>query len=117
MPLTEILAALDAAPLPGALHEELHRLRPVLVNRYRRRYFLSASGHLRLTLDSDLQFHDARHTDGQLTPLPVPEPRLILELKYSPEHAEEATVATQDVPYRLVRCSKYVLGVEHLPAR
>lgn len=116
LPHARLRAALETADLPGLLRERLHGARPVLVNRYRRRYFASADGRLRLTLDTDLEFFDARHPDGLLAPVAVLAPRFILELKYPPEHAEAAAAAASELPFRLVRCSKYVLGVEHLPA-
>ncbi len=116
LPHDHLRAALEAAELPGGLHERLRGTRSVLVNRYRRRYFVSADGRLRLTVDTDLEFFDARRPEGALRPLAVEAPRCILELKYPPEHAEAAAAATQALSFRLVRCSKYILGVEHLPA-
>lgn len=116
LPHSQLRAALAAAELPGLLRERLRGARPVLVNRYRRRYFVSADGRLRLTLDTDLEFFDARAPAGTLRPLTVAAPPGILELKFSPEHAEAAAAAAQALPFRLVRCSKYILGVAHLPA-
>ncbi len=116
LPRAELLARLAAAPLPEPLRWRLAGLQPVLVNRYHRRYFASADGHLRLTLDTGLEFLDARSPAGALRPVFVAAPRVILELKYAPEFATEAAEAAGHLPFRLTRCSKYVLGVEHLPA-
>ena len=41
--------------------------------------------------------------------------RVILELKFAPRHAELAADAvTNSLPFRLAKCSKYVLGIERL---
>lgn len=117
LPRAELLARLAAGPLPESLRWRLAGMQPVLVNRYHRRYFASAEGHLRLTLDTGLEFFDARNPAGVLRPVPGVAPRLILELKYAPEYAAETAEAAGHLPFRLARCSKYVLGVEHLPAR
>ncbi len=117
MPWAEVQQRQASSELPERLREHLRERRPVLVNRYLRRYYLSADGRLRLTVDTDLEFRDARGANGSLPRLAVAGPRIILELKYAPDHAEEAAAATQALPFRLTRCSKYVLGVEHLPAR
>lgn len=116
LPRAALQTRLAVVPLPEPLRWRLAGMQPVLVNRYHRRYFASADGHLRLTLDTGLEFFDARNPAGVLRPAPGVAPRLILELKYAPEYAAEAAEAAGHLPGRLARCSKYVLGVEHLPA-
>ena len=87
---------------------------PSLVNRYQRRYFVSADGHFRLTVDWDLQFADFRRFAANGAFFSA-DSAVIIELKFAPSHADSAgaTVANA-LPFRLVRCSKYVLGIEHL---
>lgn len=116
LPRPEIDRALEQATLPDALRWHLRTLEPTLVNRYHRHYFVSASGHLRLTLDTDLEFYDARSAGGHLRRLNARAPRVIIELKYAPGHADEAAAAANALPFRVTRCSKYVLGVEHYEA-
>jgi len=107
------LAALDLAaawaPLPDAIRALVSPLRPALVNRYQRRYFLSGDGQFRLTVDWDLEFLAPAVTLHPLRPTP---PVVILELKYGPAQAEAAGEVSGRLPYRLTRCSKYVLGIE-----
>ena len=100
--------------LPEATRLRLGGLEPVLVNRYRRRYFASANGHFRITLDWALETGDARATTQAPRPVHPDEPRFILELKYDAAHAGEVDRLTHAFPFRLIRCSKYVLGVERL---
>jgi hypothetical protein len=91
---------------------DLYGLMPALVNRYRRRYFCTADGHVRLTVDWGLQFFAPHATNG--SSLPHDGPELVLELKYGDAHAEDAVRIANAFPFRLSRCSKYVLGVEAL---
>jgi len=87
---------------------------PTLVNRYQRRYYVSADGSFRLTVDWDLQFSGfARFAaDGSFS---AAGPSVILELKYAPRHADLAADAVSNaLPFRLARCSKYVLGVQRI---
>jgi hypothetical protein len=42
---------------------------------------------------------------------------LVVELKYGLAEAEYAAPATNALPLRLARCSKYVLGINTLAAR
>jgi len=111
----DALAALwTRADLPEATRLRLRRVQPVLANRYRRRYFVSADGHFRLTLDWAMVTYDVRAAAQAPRALRSDEPRLILEMKYDPAHAAEADRVANAFPFRLTRCSKYVLGVEGL---
>ncbi len=112
----DLEAALHGAGLPEVLRSALRHLKPVLVNRYRRHYFQSGDGHVRLTADTDLQFLNVNPATGKLTPAAPSAPGVILELKYDPRDADRAAQITNAFPMRLTRCSKYVLGVERLHA-
>ncbi len=101
----------DAAQLPEGLRSYLHHLEPSLCNRYRRYYFLSGDGRFRLTVDTELQFgHGRASNDLQATLNPLASTQ-ILELKFGPSEAEQADCVTNGLPFRLARCSKYVLGI------
>ena len=110
-------AAFENAGLPGSVRAGLLQLHPVLVNRYRRRYFLSADGRFRLTADDELQFLAARRTTGTTVSPRRGSPTVILELKFEAREADHAARVTNAFPFRLTRCSKYVLGVEQLLVR
>jgi hypothetical protein len=108
-------AVLKQSALPDAATLHLHGLAPALANHYRRRYFCSASG-IRLTLDWALRFYDARHSSRWQAVAPHGGPGVIIELKYDLAKAEEAARITNAFPFRLTRCSKYVLGIQCLNA-
>jgi hypothetical protein len=97
--------------MPEIWRLTLQQLEPSLFNRYWRHYFVSANRNFRLTIDSELRF-GALRTSCRNAEL-LASPLVILELKFAPQHAEEAPSITSTFPFRLVRCSKYILGLEH----
>jgi len=107
-------AALGCGDVPPLLRAAAGLRMPTLVNRYQRRYFVSADGSFRLTVDWDLQFAGlARFAAGGA--LSAADPCVIIELKYAPCHADRAADAVSNaLPFRLTRCSKYVLGVQRM---
>jgi hypothetical protein len=87
---------------------------PSLVNRYRRRYYLSADGRFRLTVDWGLQVVGFRRfLAGEA--FSAAGPAVIVELKYATcDAGPDAAAVANAFPFRLIRCSKYVLGIERL---
>ena len=110
-------AAFDGASLPTLARSGLHHLQPSLLNRYQRHYFQSADGHFRLTVDSGLQFAAARQAQGTGVTFRPPTVPVVIEVKYGLAEAEYAAPVTNALPFRLARCSKYVLGIASLAAR
>ena len=109
-----LAAAYDRAGLPDLVRSRLRHLQPALINRYRRHYFQSADRRFRLTVDAELDFHSANSGTGSASATANGGDLIILELKFEPEHAEAAEAVTNAFPFRLNRCSKYVLGIEQL---
>ena len=110
-------AAFDGASLPALARSGLHHLQPSLLNRYQRHYFQSADGRFRLTVDSGLQFAAARQAQGTGVSFRPPTVPVVIEVKYGLAEAEYAAHVTNTLPFRLARCSKYVLGIASLAAR
>ncbi|MCP5520842.1 MAG: polyphosphate polymerase domain-containing protein [Verrucomicrobiales bacterium] len=103
---------INGAAAKNPLQDRLDARQPSLVNRYRRHYFESADGAIRLTVDSDLGFFSPDRTaDSAMIPAPR-DSRVVIELKYHPEAAGRAAKIASEFPWRLARCSKYVLGIE-----
>lgn len=110
----ERLAAwLAKASLPDEVRAALAPLEPVLLNRYRRAYYLSGDRAFRLTLDSELEFYELRQLDNAFLHRRS-DPDLILELKYGGDEDDEADRITAAFPFRLTKSSKYANGVERL---
>ncbi|MCW5550720.1 MAG: VTC domain-containing protein [Verrucomicrobiae bacterium] len=108
-----VITAFRSAPLPAHVQEKLCQVQPALFNRYRRYYYLSGDGRFRLTVDAELQFGSASGNDGLHRLISKPSV-LVVELKFATESADEADRVTNDLRFRLSRCSKYVLGMENL---
>ena len=80
--------------------------------RYDRRYFCSANGVFRITLDANLRFLPIKACLNDLSQHPSVYPHVIMELKYDREFDERAREVTDALPFRLGRVSKFVSGVQ-----
>jgi hypothetical protein len=109
-----LATAFGQAELPELVRSRLRQLEPSLINRYQRHYLLSADRAFRLTVDAALEFHGTRSSANSLTLAAHGEDFVILELKFDPRLAAAAAAVTNAMPFRLNRCSKYVLGIEQL---
>lgn len=99
--------------LPVWAFEVLVQLKPALLNRYRREYFLSFDQKFRLTIDNELQYFGIGVHNNNLLEAYRSEDHIV-ELKYDFLHDDLATQVTRDLPFRLTKSSKYVNGVERL---
>ncbi len=90
---------------------------PVLINRYRRNYYLSHDGKVRVTLDSHQEVLDQRVAPRpnlrRATNLPQ---TIVVEFKFGRGDFPTGSRAIQGVPIRVSRNSKYVIGVQSLLA-
>lgn len=114
LPTSDLESAMDRATLPPLTRASLRHSLPSLLNRYQRHYFQSADGHFRLTVDSHLQSCSARQ--GSSASFCPSLPLVVVELKYGLNEAESAPAVVGAFPWRLARCSKYVLGIQRLGA-
>lgn len=71
---------------------------------------MSGDGRFRLTVDSGLKFADVKPGIFSLPDTP----KVIVELKFGPEFAEDAGLVTNVMPFRVARFSKYVAGIERM---
>jgi hypothetical protein len=109
-------SVLSRATMPESVRTAMHHRRPSLFNRYRRYYFVSGDNRYRLTVDTDLEFGHVRRSNGSAITLGPRFGALVLELKFDPANAEQAQALSNVLPFRLARCSKYVLGLDCLGA-
>lgn len=99
--------------LPLWALEVLLQLRPALLNRYKRKYFLSFDGKFRLTLDSHLNYFAIGSNNNNFIENYANED-MIVELKYKNQYDALAPTISNQLPFRLTKSSKYVNGVELL---
>ena len=89
-------------------------LTPSLINRYQRKYFLSFDQKFRVTLDHHLTYYPVSSHE-QLSSCGLKDSlSMIMELKYSPIYQLESNNITQEFPFRVIKNSKYVRGVQIL---
>lgn len=111
----ELRAALRAElPLAGRLWLDQHP-QPVILNRYRREYYVTADGAVRATIDVDQRVYDQRtgSRPNQRSPAAI-EDTLVLELKFSRPDRQRAVKLLRDVPLRVSRHSKFMNGMRAL---
>lgn len=85
---------------------------PALLNRYRRKYFLSSDGSFRITVDSEFDYFRLGPNNNTFSHRTVNDQDIVLELKYGVDREETAALITGGFPFRITSCSKYVRGVE-----
>ena len=85
---------------------------PVLINRYHRRYFVSADGKIRATVDTQQAVYDQRHRPHPNVTQPANHPDLlVLEYKFNEEDRDLVSRLLGGIPLRRSRHSKYVVGL------
>lgn len=102
------------ADLPEEVVAELKELQPALMNRYKRKYFLSSNKSFRITLDTDMQFFALKNFSNQITKKVENEDYNVIELKYTYENEKEADRVSSVFPFRVTKSSKYVDGMDRL---
>lgn len=107
----DLLRAFAASGGAGEAHGfELLALEPALVNRYRRRYFLSADRSVRVTLDWDMSYWRIL-PGGAVRGERTDAADIVLEVKYD-RLLRDIDRLTNVFPFRLSRFSKYVMGMD-----
>ncbi len=98
--------------LKDRVRKDLSFVRPFLVNRYHRKYFISANREYRITLDTEMDFYRFASFDNQfLVKSSLPDDT-VMELKYSGTIRDLDDSLMNYFPHRVTRMSKYVVGLE-----
>ena len=109
--LPDILAPLRTKNIAEKFRRELLLVEPTIINRYKRKYFLSANGQFRMTLDNGIQYFRPDLPYPAFLEYGFNDPSLILELKYNEELDDEAEAITNHFPFRVTKRAKYVTGM------
>jgi len=86
------------------------KTKPVLLNSYDRRYFISSCKNFRITYDTNLNFYNFSHTKFLKTSVN----NKILEIKFKNINFNKCINLTQHFPFRINKSSKYVTGINVL---
>ena len=100
--------------IPEIIKTGLNSSQPVLLNRYSRKYFLSADKRYRITIDTDQVFYEIGLRNNSFLNKLSDDINVILELKYNMNFDDDANHITKHFPFRLTKSSKYVTGVEKI---
>ena len=109
-----IVALLQSSGLPSDISSYLSFMKPVLVNRYRRKYWRSRDERYRLTLDHKLWFSGFNSFKNQYLQQAEENTNVIVEVKYDPEADDFFPDISNKFTFRQSRSSKYVSGIEHI---
>ena len=105
------------AEIGRLINDEVDRtaqLIPVLLNSYKRSYFISADGKYRFTIDRDLEFTtiSANQTTARR---PFESRHVIVELKYDREWDDDVSEVLDYLSLRQTKSSQYVTGMLTTP--
>ncbi len=92
---------------------QLNLKTPVMINSYERKYYLSADGNFRLTLDKFIKYYSCTE-NGFYDEFGISDNKIILELKYETQFSNVVCNITNHFPFRVYKNSKYVNGIEAL---
>lgn len=85
---------------------------PVMLNRYKRKYFISGDSKVRITVDTDLAVYDQRYKPYVNTNRKANIPKtIIIEVKCDRENRDLLSQVISGIPIRVSRNSKYVNAV------
>ena len=108
---TETLEQLFSnSSLPKNVNFELSSVDPVLINTYWRKYYMSANGNYRVTIDTNLEYFSVQRGLNNIVSSAL-QSGIVIEIKYSVENDEHVDRISQLFPFRLTRSSKYVQGI------
>ena len=112
--IEQLRSVFEGSGLPPLLLLYLRTLGFSLLNRYSRKYFLSADRNYRATMDAGMQAYKLYSFSNTFLQMHRDERNAILELKYNNPHDEGVDKITNCFPFRMTRSSKYVYGLERL---
>jgi hypothetical protein len=116
-PLPPLHAWLAGADVPREVALAIGGLRPTLINRYSRRYFLSADRVFRMTIDRRCEYFSVHPPRGAVHAELGDDLMTILELKYGEAADDAAPAVANRLPFRMTKSSKYVTGLTRLGFR
>lgn len=110
--MSELLES--ATELPEHRRELMSFLNPMLLNRYKRKYFSSTFDDFRATIDSEMEYYSISEGFNNFMDKTFDDTSTILELKYDPDKDVVAERITKEFPFRLTKSSKYTTGISAL---
>ena len=94
--------------------DQMKRIFPSLLNRYSRKYFLSADKKYRITIDNNLYYLKISRTNFSFMNCFINRNNIILEIKYNENDDVNIDQITQSLPLRYSKNSKYIDGISQI---
>ena len=94
--------------------EALQHFVPTLLNRYQRKYYLSANKKFRLTLDTNVTYTRISRHQNYFMRRVIDRDNVIMELKYEIEDDQHVSWINTYFPFRMTKNAKYVNGIDRL---
>ncbi|MGZ4117980.1 MAG: VTC domain-containing protein, partial [Bacteroidia bacterium] len=110
----QIQQSLSSEKTPIHVRDLMNSLKPVLLSCYTRKYFLSADGKFRITIDSKLTYYRINYFGNTFLNKSIDHDTTVLELKYDSTLETEAKQIGNSFPFALTKSSKYLQGIERV---
>jgi SPX domain protein involved in polyphosphate accumulation len=110
----QLVKASNDDAVPRQIREELLSLKPMLLNSYTRKYFLSADKKFRITIDHHIRYFGIRQMGNTFSNINADHRTTVLELKYDSSHEIEAKEVSTGFPFAITKSSKYLQGLERI---
>ena len=104
----------EKSDIPLALKVQLLPLKPSLLNRYSRCYYLSAHSDFRVTIDDKMEFYSVNGYRNCYLHKYREFNKVVLELKYNQSKDRYVHNITKQFSFRMTKNSKYLNGIESL---
>jgi SPX domain protein involved in polyphosphate accumulation len=110
----QIQQALSSERTPIHVRDLVNSLKPALLSSYLRKYFLSADGQFRITIDWKLTYYKINYSGTTFLNRSVDHNTTVLELKYDSVLEMEAKQIGNQFPFAMTKSSKYLQGLERV---
>jgi hypothetical protein len=107
----DVIRLFTQSELPEWVRNELTILQPSLLNSYHRSYYQSHDHRFRITIDDQPRYFDVFTLPNTFERDCTVHTEVVLELKYDFDQDELADEITGELPFRLIKNSKYINGI------
>jgi len=112
--ISEIKNVINDSLIDSQVKFSLQDQFPVMINRYRRKYYETFDKKFRITIDDNQTFYKLSNFNNTLLNKQEDNDNVVLELKYDKKYQHETEQITNYLPFRLTKSSKYTRGIELL---
>jgi len=99
------------SPIDSQVNFSMQEQLPVMLNRYKRKYFESTDKKFRITIDDDQSCYKINMFNNNFLQAHSDSENVIIELKYDVKYESEAPQIINKLPFRITKSSKYAKGI------